>query len=59
LPDHGKQAVEAHGGKIAVKTKFRRGTSFTVILPLTSQKNEPPIGIGKIPKPKSRTSSPL
>jgi PAS domain S-box-containing protein len=49
-----KQAVEAHGGKIQVKTKVGKGTTFRVLIPLTAQKNEEPIGPGKIPKPKSR-----
>jgi PAS domain S-box-containing protein len=49
-----KQAVEAHGGRIQVKTKVGKGTVFRILLPLTSQKNDAPAGPGKIPKPKSR-----
>lgn len=49
-----KQAIEAHGGQIQVRTKVGKGTTFRITLPLTSQKNEAPTGLGKIPKPKSR-----
>lgn len=49
-----KQAVEAHGGKISVRTKVGKGTTFRITLPLTSQKNESPTMLTKIPKPRSR-----
>jgi len=30
-----KRAVEAHGGTITVESKVNRGTTFTIIIPMT------------------------